>query len=109
MTARSVLIRVLELFEEHDWCQEEYCDMLEGEAGNDEFSLDGAILHVVQFHQGEVEFAELIAGQVLTAIGFAPVMDEDNLTTLARWNDSPERTKEQVLQAVRDTLAMITI
>jgi hypothetical protein len=109
MTARTVLLRVLDLFEEHDWCQEEYCDSMEGAIGNEEFSLDGAILHVVEFHDGDRAFAEAVAGQVLKAIGFRSVMNEDNLTTLARWNDSDERTKEQVLEAVRDTLALILI
>ena len=107
MTTRDVLERVLHIFEEHDWGQGEYCDSATGVPGNEEFSLDGAILHVVEFHDQEEKLAEQVASQLLAAIGFSDssILDEDRMTTLARWNDERERTKAEVVKAINDTLS----
>jgi hypothetical protein len=111
MTIHDVLRRVHHIFEEHDWCQGEYCDGMTGVVENDEFSLDGAILHVGEFHDHGEELAERVAAVVLEALGFseASALGEDRMTTLARWNDSPERTVDDVKRAIEDSLALAVL
>lgn len=105
-TASRVLLRAADLLEEHGWVQRQYGDDAVG------FCLVGAIDRVTFYCQGDLgpsiwsEGPELITEIESRLCRFVGPEDVEKASSarnaLVLWNDRRERTKDQVVNVLRE-------